>query len=258
MNIPPPAMSHRVCLPAPPYRAMATSCWVIVHRNMRDHLTEWDTDGTHREWLSHPEVGEELIVLGCDDKGWTSVISKDAWLSKRASIQPRWIHPEVVKPVRHDHLVYTLAKETVAEEPQLPEFSLLHMMRWYAAPTDEDKKHLGRCIHCTSRMWGMYPEECNHALDWTLRHIMNGRTSVNLRCKGGRHRTTCMANAAMSITGARWVPHERMQMCQVNRECRIADREEILSFGGYRRVADIERIQQFVQRQRLVQRYRRS
>ena len=253
-------MSYHTCYlvpPVTPYRAMPSSCWVIVHKNMRKFLTEWDTDGTHSEWLSHPEIGEELIVLGSDDMGWTSVISKEAWLAKRASTKPRWIHPAVVKPVRHDHLVYTLAEETYPEEPQLPCFSLLNMMRTYAAPSREDKKHLGRCIHCTNRMWQTYRDECNHALDWTLRRIMNERTSVNLRCRRGRHRTTCIANAAMSITGARWVPHERMQMCQVDLECKIAERAEVLSLSEYRAVADIEPIQQLVERLRLVQQYRR-
>ena len=90
--------------------AMASSCWVVVHREARTFLEAWDTDGSHHVWLSHPSINEHLIVLDRDDLGWIRTIPVRVWLEKRQG-SPKWIHPEVVRPVLDSLRVYTLAKD---------------------------------------------------------------------------------------------------------------------------------------------------
>lgn len=224
--------------------AMPSSCWVVVYVEARAFLTAWDSDGTHSRWLSHPGIGEELIVLNRDEVGWIRVISKGAWLGRLAVI-PRWIHPEVVRPMRHDCRIYTLAADSLPSEPHLPCLDMRGMMHAYAAPSYAERKHLGRCVHCTTRLWRLYPAECNFALNWALDHIMNGKNSVNLRCKAGKHRTTCIANAAWTISGAEWVPHMHRRMCR-QEGCLAASRDEVLALGGYRAVTDLADVLRFV------------
>ena len=101
--------------------------------------------------------------------------------------------------------------------------------------TEEDRQHVGSCVHCSTRVWERNePIIREHLLSllWCLMKPEGSDACV--QCRGGKHRANCLAHSVFVLMGIPWVAHryKLRKECNVTRQCRWATREEIQSLAN--------------------------